>query len=331
MNTFFASIFVFLLIIALHEFGHFAIAKLVGIKVNEFSIGMGPKLFQKKKKETKYTLRALPIGGYVAMEGEEESSDDPRSFNNAPVLNRLAVIVSGAGMNFLLAFLAFFLSFLFIGNPSNFVGEIVKDSPAYYAQIQPKDKIISINNTNTSNWNEIVEEINNSKGKITLEIERNGQIIEKDIEPDRMDDRIVIGISRSTDIFTSFVYAGKTTIETIVVIIDLLSKLFSGGFSINALSGPVGVVQAIGKSAQYGMGSLLFLTGYISANLGFMNLLPIPALDGGKVVFLLIEFFRGKPVDENLEMKLSMISISLLFGLMIYVTIFGDLVRILNI
>ena len=305
-------------------------AKLVGIKVNEFSIGMGPKIIQKEKGETTYSLRGLPIGGYVAMEGEEENSSDPRSFNNASVLNRLAVIISGAGMNFVLAIIAFFLSFILLGNPSNSIGEVSKGSPAEVAGLITGDKIVMINNETTGSWNEVVEKISKSNEEISLKIERDKKTIEKKMKTEELNGRKVIGISRSKDIIESFVYAFKTTFEVIVIIIALLSKLFTGGFSINSLSGPVGVVQAIGQSASSGFGSLLFLTGYISANLGFMNLLPIPALDGGKVIFLLIELIRGKAVDEKLEMKLSLIGISLLFGLMLYVTVFGDLARILN-
>lgn len=330
MATIFGSIFVFLLIIALHEFGHFSVAKAVGIRVNEFSIGMGPKIFQKKKGETSYSLRGLPIGGYVAMEGEEENSNDPRSFNNASVLNRLAVIVSGAGMNFILAIIAFFLSFLFLGNPSNQIGDIMENSPAYDAGLMNGDKIIAINGYETSSWNDIVDRIMNSEGETSIQVTRKGETLTKQILPEEQEGRRIIGITRSKNLFVSLQYAFITTFEVVKTIITLLSQLFTGGFSVNDLSGPVGVVQVIGQSASSGFASLLFLTGYISANLGFMNLLPIPALDGGKVVFLLIEWIRGKAIDEKWEMRLSLLGISLLFGLMIYVTIFGDLARLIG-
>ena len=163
MTTLIGALIVFMLVVLLHELGHFTVAKLVGIKVNEFSIGMGPKLFQKEKGETKYSLRLLPIGGYVAMEGEEEGSSDPRSFGNVSVLKRMAVVLAGAFMNFILAIVAFFIVALFIGSPTNKVGFIVEDSPAYISEIKLDDEIIAVNGIKVSNWQDTLNNISKSR------------------------------------------------------------------------------------------------------------------------------------------------------------------------
>ena len=165
MSALIGSIIVFLLVVLLHEFGHFSVAKLVGIKVNEFSVGMGPKIFQKTKGETKYSLRALPIGGYVAMEGEDEESFDPRSFNNVSVFKRMAVVLAGVTMNFILAIFCFFILFYFIGFGSNVIDTVIKDSPADAAGLTKGDKIVGVNYVRTDNLNDIVEEISKNNGK----------------------------------------------------------------------------------------------------------------------------------------------------------------------
>jgi len=332
MATFLGSIFVFLLVIALHEFGHFIVAKAVGVRVNEFSIGMGPSIYNKQKGETQYSIRALPIGGYVAMEGEEENSNDPRSFGNVSVGRRMAVVLAGAAMNFVLAYIAFTLASLIIGFPTTTVDQVFHDSPAEQAGIMPGDRIVSIDDHPISEWNDIVDNIGDKTDQMQVKVEREGVQKSFELQPTVKDGQSIIGISpkNKIDVLESF-KSGFTLIGvTIGSIFSVFGLIFSGQFSMDMLAGPVGVVQVIGQSASAGFGSLIFILGFISANLGFMNLLPIPALDGGKMVFLAIEGIRGRPISEKIEMTLSMIGITLLFGLMIYVTIFSDIARIIN-
>ena len=149
MITLISSLLVFLLVVMLHELGHFTVAKLSGIKVNEFSIGMGPKIYQKQKGETFYSLRILPVGGYVSMEGEEENSHDPRAFNNVHILKRMSVVLAGAFMNFILAFLAFTIIFSIVGYGSNEIDKVMENSPAMISGLRPGDKIIKINDSST--------------------------------------------------------------------------------------------------------------------------------------------------------------------------------------
>lgn len=332
MASLLGSIFVFVLIIGLHEFGHFGMAKLVGIRVNEYSIGMGPLLFRKQINETQYSLRALPLGGYVAMEGEEEDSDDPRSFNNAGLPQRAAVIASGAAMNFVLAIVAFMLFTLISGYPTTTVGEVLPGTPAAQMGMQTGDVLQSVDGQNVKDWNDFSTRIAESKGEVTVGYSRGGKNEQTTVKPAMKDGRRYIGLKPESErhplrsLKDGFTMTGKV----VITIFYVLKQLFTGALGVDKLSGPVGVVKIIGDSAKFGFGSLMFIMAYISANLGVMNLLPIPALDGGKLLFIFIEAITGKPVNKKIEMTLSFISFTLLIGLMIYVTIFGDIARFLN-
>ena len=335
MITLISSLVVFLLVVMLHEFGHFTVAKLSGIKVNEFSIGMGPKLFQKQKGETSYSLRALPIGGYVAMEGEEESSHDPRSFNNAPILKRMAVVLAGAFMNFILAFLAFTIIFSIFGYGSNEIDTVIKDSPAEIAGLKAGDKIVEIDKIKTKDIYDINSLIRDKKDEeINLKINRNGENLDINLKPRYSEENkmYLIGITSTLkhSFFKSIELGAKRTGEMSLMFLKSLKMIFDGSFKMEYLSGPVAVVQMIGSESSKGFLNFLQILALISVNLGVFNLIPIPALDGGKFLFLLIEALRGKPINEKFEQGLSLIGISILFSLMIYVTIFNDIGRLFS-
>ena len=335
MITLISSLLVFLLVVMLHEFGHFAVAKLSGIKVNEFSIGMGPKIYQKQKGETFYSLRALPVGGYVAMEGEEENSHDPRAFNNVSIVKRMAVVLAGAFMNFVLAFIAFTLIFSIVGYGSSEIEKVISNSPAYKAGIQSGDLIIKINENKVKDIYDINSIISkNQKEEMDFQINRGGNILNLKIKPEYSveNQMYLIGITSKLDhsLLKSISLGANRTLEMSKLILKSIKMMFSGSFKMEYLSGPVGVVQLIGSESSKGFLNFLQILGLISVNLGVFNLLPIPALDGGKFLFLLIEALRGKPIDEKIEQGLSLIGISLLFSLMIYVTIFNDIGRLFN-
>ena len=335
MITLISSLLVFLLVVMLHEFGHFSIAKLSGIKVNEFSIGMGPKIYQKQKGETFYSLRALPVGGYVAMEGEEENSHDPRAFNNVSIVKRMAVVLAGAFMNFVLAFIAFTLIFSIVGYGSSEIEKVISNSPADKAGIQSGDLIIKINENKVKDIYDINSIISkNQKEEMDFQINREGNILNVKIKPEYSveNQMYLIGITSKLDhsILKSISLGANRTLEMSRLILKSIKMMFSGSFKMEYLSGPVGVVQLIGSESSKGFLNFLQILGLISVNLGVFNLLPIPALDGGKFLFLLIEALRGKPIDEKIEQGLSLIGISLLFSLMIYVTIFNDIGRLFN-
>ncbi len=330
MQTAIAAIFVFLLVILLHELGHFLVAKLVGIKVNEFSIGMGPKLIQSKKGETLYTFRALPIGGFVRMEGEEEDSNDPRAFNSVSPLSRIAVVAAGAIMNFVLAIVVFSIVSFSLGSPTNIIGRVIPDSPAQYGGVIEGDKFISINNTPISTWDELSEAIasSDSNDELNIGIIRDGEEETLSIKPTITDGRVMLGIEPH---YEKSIIAGikggfQMTATFLGLMFDFLKMIFTGGVSINDFAGPVGVINEIGNAARMGMLNLLILLGYISINLGVLNLLPIPALDGSKIVFLLIELIRGKPINPEKEGWIHFVGIIFLLGLMLVVT-YKDLLK----
>lgn len=335
MITLISSLLVFLLVVMLHELGHFTVAKLSGIKVNEFSIGMGPKIYQKEKGETFYSLRILPVGGYVAMEGEEENSHDPRAFNNVHIFKRMAVVLAGAFMNFVLAFLAFTIIFSIVGYGSNEIDKVIDNSPAMTSGLKTGDKIIKINGSHTRDIYDINSVISKNNDKeMDFFIDRKGELLKFSIRPQFSEENkmYLIGITSKIDhsFLKSISLGADRTLQMSKMIIQSIKMMFSGSFKMEYLSGPVGVVQLIGSESSKGFLNFLQILGLISVNLGVFNLLPIPALDGGKFLFLLIEAIMGKPINEKIEQGLSLIGISLLFSLMIYVTIFNDIGRLFN-
>ncbi|WP_353095273.1 RIP metalloprotease RseP [Tissierella praeacuta] len=331
MLTAISAVFVFLVVILVHEFGHFSVAKMVGIKVNEFSIGMGPKLFQRKKGETEYTLRALPIGGYVKMEGEDEDSNDPRSFNKVSALSRIAVVAAGAIMNFVLAIVILSIVSYGTGVPTNTIDYTVPGSPAEKSGLASGDIIISINGVEINSWETTVDSINKSNPdkEMEIEINRDGQIkkiMVKSIADE--EGRTIIGIApRSEKSISSAIKGGfENTFMFLKLMFEFIGMLFKGKVGIKHLSGPIGVIHEVGVQAKLGIYNLLYILGFISVNLGFFNLLPIPALDGSRIVFLLIELVRGKPIDPEKEGFIHFVGFVLLISLMLFVT-YRDIIK----
>lgn len=331
MQTAIAAIFVFLLVILLHELGHFTVAKLVGIKVNEFSIGMGPKIIQRQKGETKYTLRILPIGGYVNMEGEDEDSDDPRGFGKASPLARMAVVAAGAIMNFVLALIVLSIFSFNTGEPTTVIGEIIENTPAEVAGILPGDRITHINHISVNTWEELSEAISSSELKEDMEVSilRSNEDITINVVPVSEEGRNIIGIIPRYKKSLSYGIKGgfEKTGMFIKLMFDFIGMVFKGQVSTKDLAGPIGVINEVGQAAKMGMTSLLLILGFISVNLGFFNLLPIPALDGSRLVFLFIELVRGKPIDPEKENVIHLVGFAFLIGLMLIVT-YRDLLRL---
>lgn len=321
--TFLATIFVFLFVILFHEFGHFAVAKAVGIKVDEFAIGMGPKIFQRQKGETVYTLRALPIGGYVAMEGEDEGSDNPRSFTNAKPWQRILVVGAGAFMNFVLAILVFSIVFYSQGFPNNKIEETIEGTPAYEAGISSGEEIVEIDGKKIDSWNSIVDGIEKSGEKVSIKTKLDGEEKNYNLNLVKSEDgRRIVGIvpmrdkSLSQAIKGGFVQTGAN----IKQMFQVFSMLIRGEIGRESFAGPVGIINQIGESAKLGIEYVLLLMGLISVNLGFINLLPIPALDGSKIIFILIEIIRGKPIDIEKEGMIHFIGFILLMTFMLFIT-----------
>lgn len=322
------SLLVFLLVILVHEFGHFAVAKMSDMKVNEFSIGMGPLVASTKGEETQYSFRAIPLGGYVALEGEDEDSSDPRSFKNASPLKRIAVLFAGAFMNFTLAILAFTIVFSIIGTPGTTIDKVVENTPAEVVGLQTGDRIISIDNKPVEKWEDITTFINESTTEsINMVVERDSKNVDINIPVYEEEGSRKIGITPKyqLDLGNALGYAFTNTRMVIVDVYKFVGRLLTGEMDLSAVSGPIGVIRFIGESSQSGILNVLFVLGAISANLGAFNILPIPALDGGKILLTFVEMIIGRKVPEKIEEWLNIAGFVLLFGLMIYVTIFNDI------
>lgn len=331
METIFVALLVFGLLVVFHEFGHFGIAKLVGIKVHEFAIGMGPRILKVKGPETEYSIRIFPIGGYVKMEGEDEASKDERSFNNKPLWARILVIVAGPVMNFILAILLFAIIFYAIGYPTTTIHTVTPGFPAERAGIKPGDKIVSIEGEKINNWDEVVKIINTSDEKaLEMVLERNEMEQVVYVRPVIKDGtkQMIIGISPTIE--KSFVHSIQTSFDRVIFVmegmLDFFVKLFGGKASAEDVVGPVGIIHLVGQAAKTNIYNVLSLAALISVNLGIVNLLPIPALDGGRLVFLLVEGLIGKPLDPEKEGFIHLTGFILLMGLMLFM-VYKDIVR----
>lgn len=337
------AILILALLIIVHELGHFMVAKMVGIQVDEFSIGFGPKLlgFQDRSK-TVYSLRILPLGGYVRMAGmDPNENENPNGFNNKSLKERFAVISAGSVMNFLMAIVLFFFTFSLIGVPaptnSNIIGDVIPDSPAVQAGLRPGDKIVMLNGRPTHNWDDVAGGIRQGgEQKIQLVVERQKQRHTIVVTP-RYDPQLKIHqIGIRQDIIwqkQGFLQSVKLGLNQAFgfarLILEGLVGLVSGSISTDDVAGPVGITKAIGDAARGGLGYLFIFTAILGVNLALINLLPIPALDGSKLMFLLIEGVRGKPLDPNKEGFVHLIGFALLMMLFLLVT-YNDIVRILT-
>ncbi|QUH26320.1 RIP metalloprotease RseP [Serpentinicella alkaliphila] len=327
MYTAVVAIIVFSALVFFHELGHFSIAKLVGIKVHEFAIGMGPKLLGFRKGETDYSVRALPIGGYVRMEGEDEKSNDARSFSNKSIKERIAVILAGPLMNIILGLILFTIIFYNVaGVPTTRIEQIIANTPAEEIGMEAGDRIVSINGRTIESWDQIVEQISTSNGEsLNLEIERNNIIVQKTIDPevDSETGQFRIGIVPSVQ--KSFSLAIKNSFSQTRMIVFGIFDFFRGLISsrqevLEDVVGPVGIINLVGQASRAGMIYVMHLAALISINLAVMNLLPIPALDGSRILFLIIEALRGKPIDPDKEGFVHIVGFALLMLLMIMIT-----------
>lgn len=332
MGTIIIALIMFLALVTIHEFGHFIVAKLSDIKVNEFAVGMGPEIFSKQKGETKYSLRALPIGGYCAMEGEEESSTDPRSYDNAPAFKRFLTILAGPVMNLLLAIIVFTIVAFNTGTSTNFVGGFAENSPAKEAGISVDDQIVSINNKEIKEFTDISNVLrdyyaSNAKDKaveVKVKSANNGKAKNYNITPTFENDIPLLGITskmRNVSFPEAIGLGFKETWRNVKMIFNIFGMLFTGKLSFGALSGPVGVVKEIGNQAQSGVMDVLYFLSYISVNLAVFNLIPFPALDGSKLVTNLYEMITKKRVNKKIEERVTIVGFIILISLILIITI----------
>lgn len=327
MKTAISFLFVFALLVFVHEFGHFFLAKLNRVKVNKFALGMGPVILKYQGKETEYSLRIFPIGGYVQMEGEDEESDDPNSLSKKSPLQKISVLLAGPVMNVLLAIVLLTIAFYMIGFPlnSNTIGGVTEESPAMIAGLQGGDTILEINDADITNWTDIVNNIKASKEGIDLKIDRNGEMKSFTIQPkyDETSKRYLIGIAPATEksFSKSISLAFDRTKAITKDIFGFFKSMFKGKANYNEVVGPVGMVNIIGKAAEFGLENVLYIAAVLSLNLAIFNLLPIPALDGSRIIFAIIELIKGSPVNPRTEETIHKVGFLLLIGLMVVVLV----------
>lgn len=317
-----------------HEFGHLVTAKLFRIKVNEFAIGMGPLIASKDMGETKYSLRAVPIGGFCAMEAENEESDDEGAFNNKPTWQRIIVLASGAAINVLVALTLMIIITIYVGVPTNTLDKVVPNSPAASSGILAGDKIISIDGKETSSWIDTVTAISKNRDGKTMEIvvSRDGMENTFIITPKKdKDGRLVIGIvSRASH--NVFLCAGqgiKVTWRLNSQMIGALKQMAHKGISKDSVTGPVGMAGLVNKTAHTGILSYLYLVALISLNMAIVNLLPFPALDGGRIIFVLIRKVTGNVISAKAEGYMHLAGFGVLIALFVFIT-WQDLTRVLG-
>ncbi len=332
MQTIIAAIFVFGLLILAHELGHYYIARLAGIRVLELAIGFGPKIIGWSKKGTDYSLRAVPLGGFCRLMGENpEEAEDPDSFPQKPILSRMAVLLAGSGMNLILALVVFFLIFFFIvGTPSENakIGNVVEDSPAEDIGLEVGDVITAVDGETIDTFRDlvlVVSERPNEHFEIT--VERNGQELSYMVTATEEQEtgRGIIGIGQKLDRY-NFILSIEQSFRQYAMILASFYHVLSGQAPMD-VAGPLGIVHVIGEVAQTGFVNLLMLTALISINLGIINLLPIPALDGGRILFLVIEAVRGRPVEPEKEGFIHFIGFALLITLILFIT-YQDVLRL---
>ena len=324
------AIVLFVLLIFPHELGHFVVAKAVGVKVNEFAFGMGPALFQRERGETLYSIRLIPIGGYCAMEGENEESDNPRSFNNKPGWAKISVLVAGAAMNVLIAILALTIVAGVAGSATTTIDAVEKGSPAYAAGMEAGDRIVRIDDTEIENWSQVGDAIASSPNQADITVLRDGSEVTMEVIPKQAEDgRYVIGITAKVthNPGKALINGVKSTWEMTIMMFQSLHMLISGDVPASDIAGPVGIVSMVGDTTSYGWYYFVSLVALMSINLAMINLLPFPALDGGRIVFVFIRKITGKMISDDLEGRIHMIGMLLLFALMIFAT-WNDIVRL---
>lgn len=352
------AIILFGILIFFHELGHFIFAKLVGVKVLKFSLGFGPKLISKKIGETDYIISAIPLGGYVKPLGEEpgeelKEEDKQWAFNCQPVWKRAAIVLAGPVFNLVLAYIIFVTFFSLkipvaipdLSSITTTIEDVVENSPAIKAGLMKGDTIVSINGTSVNDWVEMAEIFSKNPGKeLTLKVKRGNDLIDIRVtpEPTKIKDEkgreiIVgrIGVSKKLRVeviqSSSILQAPIKGIEAVygwsILILKVVGKLLTGAVSAKQMGGPILIVDAAAKAASAGAFTYFSFIAIISINLAILNLLPIPVLDGGHLMFMSIEALRGKPLNEKVMGIATKIGIAMIMLLIAFV-FYNDIIRI---
>ncbi len=338
------AIFVFGLLIFIHEMGHFLTARACGVTVLEFAIGMGPKIFSwvGKKSGTRYSLRLLPFGGFTSMAGEDEESDDPNALTAKPLWQRFIITAAGSLSNLIIGIILMTLLVIFSANlGSTVIYQFVPNADGSEALSQSTglregDRIVAVEGERVHTAHELSYEImRRGIEPIDITVERDGQDVtlanvqfplasEEGIAFGALDFYVYAEPRTFGNVVKQAFFRSELTVE---MIWESLFDLVTGRYGVEAVSGPVGVTEVLGEAAASGFSDLVYIAVVLSMNLGIMNLLPLPALDGGRLFFMIIELIRGKKVDQNVEAMVHFIGIVILLGIMVLVT-FKDISRL---
>ena len=383
MVTALVTIIMFLVMISLHEFGHFITAKLMGFKILEYAIGFGPAIWKSRKSDIQYSLRIIPFGGYCKFEGEDEDSKDERAFSNQPVWKRIIVVAAGGLCNVVLGFLLFLVIIPFTSPIStNYVKDVVPNSFVQEAGLMPNDKIIEINGKKVSFYNDITLYTRefNANTECSIIVKRDGEKYELNFKPTQSEvtfdygedgirvsesingepadesfykygdgaerneeligksetvERLIIGfvpVQEEVNALNIWKEAWNETKFVVKLVYNSLWQMVTGRVGVEQMSGPVGVVSEINTAVNSGRGSWLYilnLTALLTINLGIFNLLPIPALDGGRLFFMLIELVTRKRIPPEKEGMVHTIGFMLLIGLIIFIS-YNDILKLLK-
>lgn len=331
------AIIAFSVLIIVHELGHFTLAKLNNVMVEEFSLGMGPKLFGIQGKETKYLIKAFPIGGYVKMLGDEGTSTDPRAFNNKKPIQKLSIVIAGPIMNLILGVLLFAVVSGFKGYYTPIVDKLIDNGPAQTAGLLPGDKLLKINNTRIITWEDFATDVYTSNGKpVSITYSRNNKVDTMTITPlkDTEQNRYMVGIYptevTSPGFMQSLNYGIYESVSLTKQTAGFFKTLITGKASMNDFGGPVTIIKYSGAAAKAGIITLMSFSAYISIQLAIFNIIPFPALDGGYIFLYLFEIITGRKVDDNKVGLINYFGFAVLMMLMVIVTI-KDIIYPINI
>lgn len=312
--------------ILIHEFGHFSIAKMLHVPVYEFAVGMGPKIFSKKgKSETVYSLRCIPVGGFCSFDKSDVTGIQDSALNKQPAWKRILILFGGSGFNLISAFIAAIIVCMAIGLPhaTTTIAAIADEKTDSF--LMEDDKILAVDDIEVREYEQLSELLNNSSGKVNITVLRNGEEITSDISLIEYGSEWKMGVQMYAENITSspknaindaFAYC----IDTAASIFKSLGGLFSGSIHINDMSGIVGIVSSMSSAAQENIRNILSYFIMISINLGIVNLLPIPVLDGSKIIFCFIEVIFKKKLKEKTEENITLLFAILLIALMLYLT-----------
>ncbi len=337
IGYFLLILLVFGVLIFIHELGHFITARACGVTVKEFAIGMGPKLFSwtSKKHKTKYALRLFPIGGFVSMQNEDGVDedvppDDAGSFCNKSVPKRMLITLAGAAMNLLLGFVIMSVIVLATQNLGSTVIREFAPNAMSSEKLMVDDEIVKVGNTPVHTWNELAYEImNNGYVPIDITVKRGGQkIVIEDVAFGTFEETGAtfgspdfVPYAEESNLPNILKHSFFRSLSTVKMVFDSIKGIITGRFGIEAVSGPIGVVSVVQSASKQGFMSFLYIVCVLTINLGVFNLIPFPALDGGRALFLVIEAIRRKPINKNVEYYINFAGIVILFAFMIFITI----------